>query len=165
MPSVTPGSKLARGLVVALAMAALLLLIVPAALAVPLAVGHAQFHAIMALSVLAPAAVIAWRSRGLTLASAAPILGFAGFAAAQLVESVGGLGYGPDNDRRVNDLVAFHDVGLLLTPLGLIAALVGLAIGLGAFIGRRTGRPLAAIVGTLIVLIVGGYGTAKLIGF
>jgi hypothetical protein len=164
MASTTPALRLARGAIAALAAAAPLLLVVPAVLALPLAIGHAQFHAIMALSVLVPAAVIAWRSRGLSTASAAPILGLLAFAAAQLVESVGGLGYGPDNDRRVNDLVAFHDIGLLLTPLGLAAAVLGGAIGLGALIGRRTGRPMVAIAGTLIVLVVGGFGMAKLIG-
>src|SRR6185503_2348183 len=90
-------------LVATVVVAALVMLVVPAALGLPLAVEHAQFHALFALVLLVPAAVIAWRSRiAPTIASTAPVLGFALFGVAQIVESLGGLGFGPDNDARVN---------------------------------------------------------------
>jgi len=153
-------------LVGALGMWALAMLVVPAALALPLAVGHAQYHAVMAISALLPALVIALR-RGEqpTLASAAPILGLSAFAFCQLVESIGGLGYGPDNDRRVNDLVAFHDIGLAITPFGLVAVLAGVTIGVGVLVGRRTGRPALAAGLAVLIVVVGGVGVAKLLGF
>ena len=152
-------------LVLALVAWALVMLLVPAALALPLAVGHAQYHAIFAIVALLPALVIALR-RGAqsTVASAAPIVGLATLALTQLVESVGGLGYGPDNDGRVNGLVAFHDIGLAITPIGLVAALVGIVVGVGVLIGRRSRRPALAAAAAVLILVAGGIGVAKLIG-
>jgi hypothetical protein len=143
----------------------LVMLVVPVLLALPLAVGHAQYHAILAIAAAVPALVIALR-RGAqpTIASAAPIVGLATLAATQLVESVGGLGYAPDNDTRVNGLVAFHDIGLAITPIGLIAALVGVVVGAGALAGRRSKRPALAAALAALILVVGGIGVAKLIG-
>lgn len=151
---------------VALMAWALVMLVLPAALALPLAVGHAQFHAIFALFVVLPALAIATR-RGSepTIASTAPIVGLASAAIAQLVESVGALGYGPDNDLRVNGLVALHDIGLAITPLGLIAALAGVTVGIGVLVRRRTGRPVLAAAMSVSFLIVGGFGLSKLLGF
>ena len=145
--------------------AALAMLVVPAALRLPVAVGHAQFHALFALALLAPAAAIAWRSRiRPTIASTAPILGFVLFGVAQIVEALGGLGFGPDNDSRVNELAAVHDLGLQLTPIGLVGAVLGATIGLGVLIGRATGRRVAGFAAALVVLLVGGFTIAKLIG-
>ncbi|HEY8239320.1 MAG TPA: hypothetical protein VIF63_07775 [Candidatus Limnocylindrales bacterium] len=145
---------------------AMVMLSVPAALALPLAIGHAQYHAVLALVVLLPALVIALRKgERPTIASTAPIAGLAIFAVTQLVESIGGLGYGPDNDGRVNGLVAFHDLGVAITPIGLLAVLVGLTAGVGALIGRRFRRPALAAAVSAFVLVVGGIGVAKLIGF
>jgi hypothetical protein len=144
---------------------ALVMLVGPAALGLPLAVGHAQYHAILAIAALVPALAVALR-RGAkpTMASTAPIVGLATLAVAQLVESVGGLGYGPDNDGRVNGLVAFHDIGLAITPIGLTAALVGVVIGVGVLAWRRSKRPVLAAALSLLILVVGGIGVAKLIG-
>jgi hypothetical protein len=131
----------------------------------PLAVGHAQFHAILALATLLPALAIAIRrSVQPTIASTAPIVGLATFALAQLVESVGGLGYGPDNEGRVNGLVAFHDIGLAITPLGLVAALAGVVVGIAVLVGRRSRRPGVAAGTAVLILVAGGIGVAKLIG-
>jgi hypothetical protein len=158
-------TKLVR-LVLALGAWAFVMLVVPSAVSLPVAVGHAQYHAILALGVLLPALALALR-RGErpTIASTAPILGFAAFAAAQLVESVGGLGYGPDTDARANALVVFHDLGLAITPVGLVAALVGVSIGIGAVVARRSGRPALAATASMVLLVVGGIGVAKLLGF
>jgi hypothetical protein len=144
---------------------ALVMLVVPALLALPVAVGHAQFHAILALAALVPAIVTALRRRAQpTMASTAPIVGLATFALAQLVESVGGLGYGPDNDVRANGLVAFHDLGLAITPIGLAAALGGVVAGIGVLVGRRSRRPALAVAISMLILVAGGIGVAKLIG-
>lgn len=152
-------------LVLALGAWAVVMLVVPALLALPLAVGHAQYHAILALGVLVPALVIALgRGDQPTIASTAPIVGLATFALTQLVESIGGLGYGPDNDGRVNGLVAFHDLGLAITPIGLVAALVGATAGVAVLVGRRSGRPALAAALAVLLLVVGGVGVAKLIG-
>jgi hypothetical protein len=85
-------------------------------LAVPLAVGHAQFHAMFALGVLMPACVLAWRAARPNVASIAPTVGMLSLGIAQLVESVGGLGYGPDNNGRVNGLAAIIDVQTATYP-------------------------------------------------
>jgi hypothetical protein len=149
----------------ALGLWAIVMLVVPAALALPLAVGHAQYNAILAIAVLLPALVIALRrgARPMT-ASTAPIAGLAIFAVTQLVESVGGLGYGPDNDGRVNGLVALHDLGLAITPIGLVAVLVGVVVGIGVLAARRSRTPALAAAVSALVLVVGGIGVAKLIG-
>jgi hypothetical protein len=151
--------------VLVLALWALAMMVVPAALALPLAVDHALYHAILATAVLLPAFVIAVR-RGTqpTVVSSAPIVGLATLAVTQLVESVGGLGYGPDGDTRVNELVAFHDIGLAITPIGLVAALVGVVIGVGVLAGRRSIRPALAAGLSALLLVIGGIGVAKLIG-
>lgn len=151
--------------VLALAAWALAMLVVPAALALPFAVEHAQYHAILAIAVLLPALVIALRrDTQPTIASTAPIVGLATLAVTQLVESVGGLGYGPDNDTRLNGLVGFHDIGLAITPIGLVAALVGVVVGVGVLAGRRSGRPALAAGVSVLLLVIGGIGVAKLIG-
>ena len=145
---------------------AVVMLVVPALLGLPLAVGHAQFHALFALVVLVPAAVIVLRGGDRpTLASTIPVAGLATLALAQLVESVGGLGYGPDNDGRVNGLAAFHDLGLALMPLGLGAALLGVTAGVGVLVGRRSGRPALGAALAAFVLVGGGFGVMKLLGF
>lgn len=151
--------------ILVLASWALAMLVVPAALALPLSVEHAQYHAILALATLLPALLIAVR-RGAqpTVVSTAPIVGLAILAVTQLVESVGGLGYGPDNDTRVNGLAAFHDIGVGITPIGLVAALVGVVVGVGVLAGRRSGRPGLAAGLSALVLVIGGIGVAKLIG-
>ena len=152
--------------VVVLGAWAVAMLAVPALLALPLAVGHAQYHAVLALGVLLPALAIALRRGGHpTIASTAPIAGLALFAITQLVESIGGLGYGPDNDGRVNGLVAFHDLGVAITPIGLIAVLAGVTTGVGVLTGRRFRRPALAAALSALLLVAGGIGVAKLIGF
>lgn len=153
-------------LVAALVAWGVAMLVLPALLALPLAVGHAQFHALFALAVLAPAFAIALRrGNGPNLAATAPVAGLATLALAQLVESVGGLGYGPDNDARVNGLAAFHDIGLAVMPLGLGAALVGVTAGVGVLVGRRSGRPALGAALAAFVLVGGGFGVMKLLGF
>jgi hypothetical protein len=142
----------------------LVMLIVPAALQLPLAVGHAQFHALFAAGVLLPAAVLAWRNRQPTLASIAPVSGLLMLAYAQMVDSVGGLGYGPDNDGRVNALANVHDLAQGLVGLGLMGVAIGVGTGIGTLVAQRTGRRLMGLVAAALAIVVGGFGAMKLVG-
>lgn len=125
--------------------------------------GHAQFHALSALMALVPAALLVARARRPTLAALGPAIGLWLLAATQLVEGVGALGYGADGSR-VNGLVALHDLGLAITPIGLIGAALGVAAGIGALVGRRSGRPRLAVGITAVVGLVAVVGVAKMIG-
>lgn len=120
--------------------------------------GHARFHASTALVALLVAAGILWVRPRPTLANRAPVVGLVALAVAMLVESVGALGFGPDGYARVNDLVVLHDLGLLLTPLAMMAMVLALAIGAGAVIwqrtpGRAAARGAAALAGLAVVAL------------
>jgi hypothetical protein len=128
------------------------------------AAGHAQFHAILALAALLPAGILVARTDHPTVASRAPAIGLWLLAATQLIEGLGALGYGADGYTRANGLVALHDLGLGLAPIGLIGAAVGVAAGIGALVGRRTGRPRVAAAVTVLAGLVGLVGVAKMIG-
>ena len=128
------------------------------------ATGHAQFHAIAALAALLPAGVLVARPHRPTVASSAPVIGLWLLAGAQLIEGLGALGYGADGYSRVNELVALHDLGLTLAPLGFTAAAIGVAVGFGSLIGRRSGRPRLAAGVTVLAGLIGLFGVAKLIG-
>lgn len=117
-----------------------------------------------ALGALLPAIAIAWRSRRPSLASTAPFAGFVLFGLAQVIESLGGLGYGPGNDVRVNALATVHDIGLGATLVSLAGVVLGLTVGVGAAIRRRTNRPVVAVASGVAVLLVGGFAAAKLVG-
>lgn len=126
------------------------------------ATGHAWFHVLFfALPALAVAAgiMVLWPNAG--LASRIPAVGLLALAAAQLIESVGAMGFDADNDARVRGIVVLHDLGLGLSAIGMLAAAIGLALGLG-IAGRRVrgGRrwlglaaALVALVGSLLVVL------------
>lgn len=159
-------ASLAARVVVAMIVLALAQLVVAGVLADGEAAGHAWFHVLFfVLPSLALAAIIVFRWPDAGLAARLPVLGFCTLAAAQLVESVGALGFGVDNETRVNGIVVLHDLGLGLTGIGLLAALLGSATGLGiaswSLAGRRRWMGLAATVvvgsvGTLFVLAMTG---------
>ena len=120
--------------------------------------GHATLHALTALPLLAIGGLILvrWPDAGLTVR--APALGFAALATSQLVESFGAYGFEADNDTR-NGFAVVHDLGLALTPLGLLAAVIGVGLGLGALSMRRRGLArgagLAATVGVVAASLLG----------
>jgi hypothetical protein len=124
---------------------------------------HGQFHALFALAFLVPALVVAVR-RPAGGSSATPVvIGFAIAALAQLVEGIGGFGYGPGNGDRVNVLAEVHDLGVVISPIGLIAGALGLTLGVAQLLRSRAGLLPAIVVAA--VLVVGlGFGIAKLVG-
>lgn len=128
------------------------------------ATGHAQFHGLFALGALIPAGLLVATAKRPTLASLAPVLALWLLAATQLVEGVGALGYGADGYSRVNGLVVLHDIGLALTPIGLIGTAIGVAARIGSLVGQRFGRPRLAAGVTAVVGLVAVVGVAKMIG-
>jgi uncharacterized membrane protein YhaH (DUF805 family) len=79
--------------------------------------GHGQFHALFAAVFLAPALALAIRRPRGGAASTPAIIGLTIAALSQLIEGVGGFGYGPDNDSRVNALAQVHDLGVTIAPV------------------------------------------------
>lgn len=65
---------------------------------------HGQFHTLFAGVFLVPALVLATRRPHGGPIATPVIVGFTILAATQLIEGVGGFGYGPGNDGRVNAL-------------------------------------------------------------
>jgi hypothetical protein len=128
------------------------------------AAGHAQLHAIMGLAALLPAAILVVRVDRPTLASGGPAIGLWLLAVTQLIEGVGALGYGADGYTRANGLVALHDLGLGLAPIGLVGAAVGVAAGIGSLVGRRSGSPRVAAGITVLAGLLALVVVAKMIG-
>ena len=126
------------------------------------AAGHVRYHASIALVVLAIAILPARRAEGSARAMAPPI-GLWLFAFAQLVEAVGGAGFDAANDTR-NGIAWIHDLGLGLTGLGLVAAVVGIAIGIQGALARRGVQRGIAFGGGAAVLGVGLFVVKTLIG-
>lgn len=122
--------------------------------------GHARFHAIIASICLGVALALVLRFPATGLKATAPAVGFSAFGLAQLTESLGAFGYGPDNDSRVNGLVFFHDLGLGLSALGLVSVALGVSVGVGLAFWRvggagrwiGAGASGAALIGGLFVV-------------
>ena len=125
------------------------------------AAGHVRFHALSVLVVAGVGAGLAWRGvRGAWIS--APALGLLALVIAQLVEAVGGAGFDAHNDAR-NGLAVVHDLGLALTPIGLAAAVAGIAIGV--WTGARKQFSTPAAVAIAAAAVVGGLlGIKILIG-
>ena len=138
-----------------LAATAVVLFIVAGLLGDAGAARHARFHAMSAIASLLVAFAIMSRWSRAGLAAAAPALGLAFFASAQLVESVGALGYDTIRDTR-SDLAVAHDLGLGLTALGMLSVVGGLAIGIGLASTRTRGA--ARVVGGASALAVAVFG-------
>ncbi|MEO6206748.1 MAG: hypothetical protein ABIP77_02185 [Candidatus Limnocylindrales bacterium] len=117
-----------------------------------LATGHVQLHAIIALIFVMIAGAIAWRNPQARRPTQALIIGLLIFAAAQLVESVGGFGYDAANEKRVNGFASVHDVGVGVAPIGLIALAFGLIAALAGKLARRaSGRGQTVLVAVLAI--------------
>jgi hypothetical protein len=127
------------------------------------AAGHVRYHASIALVVLAMAILPARRAEGSARAMA-PAIGLWLFAAAQLVEAVGGAGFDAANETR-NGIAWIHDLGLGLTALGLVAAVVGIAVGIRDALARRGVPRGIAFGGGAAVVGVGLFVVKTLIGF
>ena len=105
-----------------------LILVASAVLAGRFDVGHAQFHVLIALVMLVGAAVILRTRPQMGVGARWLMLGLLAFAAAQFVEAIGAFGFGTDGYSRINDVVLLHDLGLGLTPIGLILLGFGAAL-------------------------------------
>jgi hypothetical protein len=127
------------------------------------AAGHVRSHALSAVVVLAVAALIARRAAG-SRPAVAPAIGLWLFAAAQLVEGVGGAGFVAANQTR-NSLAVIHDLGIALTSVGLVAAVVGIAIGGWQALAHRRVPPIVAVGGSAAILGAGLFLVKTLVGF
>jgi len=125
------------------------------------ATGHAQMHAVIAAICFGIALTVVARWPAAGLAVIAPALGFCAFAVAQLTESLGAFGYGPDNDGRVNGLVVFHDLGVGLSALGLVSLIVGASVGVGLAFWRIGGAGRWIGAGSGGALLIGGLFVVK----
>jgi hypothetical protein len=119
------------------------------------AADHARFHALSAVVSALVAAAIAGRWPRAGLAALAPAAGLAAYAVAQLVESVGALGYDTVRDTR-GDLAVAHDVGIGLTALAMLAVVGGVALGLAVASARQRGA--ARMIGGVASLLALGAG-------
>jgi hypothetical protein len=133
------------------AVAAGVMFVVGALVQAVVAGGHGQFHALFASVFLVPALVLAVRRPRGGSASGPAIIGLTIAALTQLVEGVGGFGYGPDNDGRVNVLAQVHDLGLLLAPVGLVAAAAGITVGVAQRIRPRIGLWPALVLAAAVM--------------
>ncbi len=128
--------------------------------------GHALFHASFAIGVLVlGGAIIArWPTAGLT--SLAPAVGCLLMGTSQLVEGIGALGYGVDGYSRQNGLAGLHDLGLAITPVGLVAMVLGFGVAVAALASRWQGPGRRLAMPAAIVLVLGGLVlVVKMIGF
>lgn len=135
-------------------------------LAPSVAAGHVQMHATIAAFCLGAALALVGRWRTAGLAVTAPALGLFAVAVAQLTESLGAFGFGPDNNSRVNGLVVFHDLGLAVSAIGLVSLIVGVSFGVGLAFWRIGGAGRWIGAGAGGAMLIGGLVAAKtLIGF
>jgi hypothetical protein len=116
---------------------------------------HGQFHALFAAAFLAPALVLAIRRPRGGAAATPAIIGLTIAALSQLVEGVGGFGYGPGNVDRVNGLVALHDLGVILAPIGLVAAALGITMSVAQLIRPRFGLLPGFVIAAVVLAGLG----------
>ena len=130
------------------------------------ATDHSRLHAGIALAVLVIAGAILRVRPNPSIARRAPVIGLVLFAGAQLLESVGALGYGPGNDTRRSDVVVAHDIGVMATGVAMLAMVVAVAIAAGSLTAHRSrqGLLLPSLVG-FGVLAVGFMLVRVLVGF
>ena len=161
-PAPSPSAILTRGIAVAAAVG-VALLVGADVIAKGQAAGHVRYHALIALVVLAIAAVLA-RRQGDSWRPMAPSIGLGFLAFAQLVEAVGGAGFDAANETR-NGLAVIHDLGIGLTGLGLVAMILGIAVGIWDALARRGIPSRIAVGGGVAILVLGGFAVKMLIGF
>lgn len=157
------GGRWALWLVSAGVVAAAGMLVVGALVQSIVAGGHGQLHALFAAVFLAPALVLAVRRPRGGTSSTPAIIGLTIAAVSQLVEGIGGFGYGPDNDGRVNVLAQVHDLGVSIAPVGLLAAALGITAAVAQLLRPRLGL-LPGLVLAAVVLAGLGVVIAKMIG-
>jgi hypothetical protein len=161
-PAPSPSAIVARGTAVAAAVG-IALLVGADVIAKGQAAGHVRYHAVVALVVLAISVVLArragdsWRPMG-------PSMGLGLLAFAQLVEAVGGAGFDAANETR-NGLAVIHDLGIGLTSLGIVAAILGIAVGIWDALARRGIPRGIAVGGGVAILVLGAFAVKMLIGF
>ena len=124
--------------------------------------GHAYFHVLFGLIGAVPAGILAARPEPARWRSIA-IVGLELLAITQLVEAIGAWGFGPDNDSVVSGFKAMHDLGLAISPLGLLGAVGGVALAIGVAL-RAQGRSLLAVLAAGGMAVAGLVVVVKLIG-
>jgi hypothetical protein len=129
------------------------------------ATDHSRLHASIALALVIVAGTILRIRPNPSLVRRAPVVGLVLLAAAQLIESVGALGYGPDNDARRNDIVVAHDIGVMATGVAMLAMVIAVAIAAGALTGRSRRGILVPSLVVFGVIAVGFLLVRVLVGF
>ncbi|MDP9337086.1 MAG: hypothetical protein M3Q30_27750, partial [Actinomycetota bacterium] len=129
------------------------------------ATDHSRLHAAIALALLITAGTILRVRPNPSIVRRAPVIGLVLLAAAQLIESVGALGYGPDNDTRRNDIAVAHDIGVMATGVAVLTVVVAVAIAAGFLTGRsRRGILVPSLV--VFGIITAGFLLVRvLVGF
>ncbi|GAC1675764.1 MAG: hypothetical protein NVS9B8_17800 [Candidatus Limnocylindrales bacterium] len=155
MANTIPQARVARRALVGLIAGSAVLLISGGLLGDAGAADHARVHSVVAAVSAGVAVAILARWSTVGIAAWAPVAGLAIFAVAQLLEGVGALGYDTAHDLR-RDLAVAHDLGTVVSAIGLMAVVFGTSVGLGLASWR--GRGPARLVGTAIslVLLAGG---------
>jgi hypothetical protein len=158
----SPSAIVTRGTAVAAAVG-IALLVSADVIAKGQAAGHVRYHALIAMVVLGIAIVPARRAvdswRAMT-----PSIGLWLLTVAQLVEAVGGAGFDAANETR-NGLAVIHDLGIGLTSFGLVAAILGIAVGIWDALARRGIPRGIAVGGGVAILVLGAFAIKMLIGF
>ncbi len=82
------------------------------------------------------------------------VTGVAIFATGQIVEAAGAFGY--SGNARVSSISRLHDVGVLLSPVGLLVTLAGLTSSVFVGVSRRRGavKPSTIAVAVLVAVVV-----------
>jgi hypothetical protein len=118
------------------------------------ATDHSRLHAAIALAILIVAGTILRVRPNPSIVRRAPVVGLVLLAAAQLIESVGALGYGPDNDTRRNDIALAHDFGVMATGVAMLAMVVAVGIAAASLTSRsRRGILVPSLVGFAIIAV------------
>ena len=158
----TTGARWDRRFVITVFAAMGAVALASSAMAASVAAGHAWFHVMFGLIGAVPAAILAsnpaparWRSIA--------IVGLELLTITQLVEAVGAWGFGPDNDTVVSPIKALHDIGVVISPIGLIGAVLGVALGVAVAL-RARGQSMIAIGAAGAIAVVGLVVVAKMIG-
>ena len=161
-PAPSPSAIVTRGTAVAAAVG-VVLFVGADMIAKGQAAGHVRYHAVIALVVLGIALVPARRA-GDSWRAMAPSIGLWVLAFAQIVEAVGGAGFDAANETR-NGLAVIHDLGIGLTALGLVAVILGIAVGIWDALARRGIPRRIAVGGGVAILALGAFAVKMLIGF
>lgn len=151
-------------LVVGLMLASLVVVVTGATVGEGSGGGHAILHALTSGVLFGLGLVILVRRPRPTLASRAPVIGVVAFGSGTLVEGIGAFGF--VGDART-DLALVHDLGFGLSQLGMVAFVIGGAIGLHG-LARQVlpkdplGRTVATAIG--LVALVAGLATFAVLG-